>query len=124
MIPAEMASYRAFVFLLQRGPSPERVDAVHGHQEPEGAQTALLLQFLEHHADGVAGVPHPRQTLRGGNGTAPRLLPVLAPGASGAVCPCSTGGGSNGLLCLAKKQSGVCKVFRSDLFCVDDGELE
>lgn len=75
MASSEMASYRAFVFLLQRGPSPERVDAVHGHQEPEGAQAALLLQLPEHHADGVAGVPHPRQTLRGGNGAEPGWFP-------------------------------------------------
>lgn len=69
---AARLSYRAPVLLRQRGPAPERVDAVHCHQEAEGPGRALLPQLLEHDAHGVCGVPGPRGALRQGGSCGPR----------------------------------------------------
>lgn len=69
---AARLSYRAPVLLRQSGPAPERVDAVHCHQEAEGPGRALLPQLLEHDAHGVCGVPGPRGALRQGGSCGPR----------------------------------------------------
>lgn len=67
-------SYRAPVLSRQRGPAPERVDAVHCHQQAEGPRRALPPQLLEHDPHGVRGVPAARHALLNHLSQRPALL--------------------------------------------------
>lgn len=81
--PGQSSPHRALVLLPQRGPSPERVDAVHGHEELEGAAVTLLLDLPQHHPHGVTGTPDTSQTLQGAQGTALSLDFLLVDDAGG-----------------------------------------
>lgn len=65
----QSSPHRALVLLAQRGLSPERVDAVHGHEEPERATVTLLLELPQHHSHGITGTPDTGQTLQGAQDT-------------------------------------------------------